>query len=955
MMSYRKELSFAICFVLLVSLFAGAAIFEKSEGVTEDVQIRDEEQVTSDRSEIKNDIIEWDGEVETYDMYYNTPTESIELMKNFTESGEKSLEIRHDGEVLDERVIQVTEDDEESDTEDLNEYLTDDEDIEVTSFVAPSEASVGEDVRIYAEIENSIEEMQVVSLYVDDEKEVEKEIPQAGVIERNTLSIDLNVGDMISDPLPKDMMIRVSGSAGFYSRRILNLERPDEHELELERLSEDTIGEFDEDISLWKRNIRENIHTYIQSYVRSEENKSVDTSWYEMDTVPSLFGQANEDWLEDPDLLKGDYELQITLEGIDLDVESASVLLSAGGEEKIEDERIELDDAPPRYGSTAVDEDKNMYFVSQNQSEFKSLDSEGNERWTFTAENHFKDATVPVLGEDDTVYFNSWSNLYAIDTEDGTERWRFETEEENTTVSSPVVGPDGTIYVGYVSYSGYENEVENEDLFALNPDGTVKWRFEMENGIPSFPYAVEVDDDGTVYASTHGGVLAIDSEGNKEWEYGAMSPTPPTLSDDGTLYFVERGELIALNSDGEEKWTYDLHDGLVEPGLVGPVDELVIEFAPTVGPDGNIYVNSGSWITAVSPDGTERWRRYIGEERAGPRWDEMCMDEEGTLYFSNPQRMYVLRHNGDLDGVFEPEKWLGARPMIGPDGDVYITSGENMTIFEMSEDPDEHTLTIDVEGEGTTDPSPDTHTYDDGEEVTIEAIPDDGWVFTYWEGDYPDGVQEEDEITITMDEDKEITAVFEEEEIHKYDLSFEVEDEKGELIEGAEVTVNGDTLETDEDGEVVFEDMELGTYDYIVEKDGFVTVEDDVTIKEEGVTESVTLEVDDAVEEYDLTFEVEDEDGNAIEGAIVEVNGMEETTDSEGEAVFEDLEPSTYEYEVTHEDFETEEGEVEIEDEDETETVTMEEEDDEDTPGFTSMILVLGMIIAVAIYQKKKQ
>ncbi|MEF8835299.1 MAG: M14 family zinc carboxypeptidase [Candidatus Thermoplasmatota archaeon] len=74
-------------------------------------------------------------------------------------------------------------------------------------------------------------------------------------------------------------------------------------------------------------------------------------------------------------------------------------------------------------------------------------------------------------------------------------------------------------------------------------------------------------------------------------------------------------------------------------------------------------------------------------------------------------------------------------------------------------------LMINIEGEGTVEVDGEevedgwTQEYVDGTNVTLEAIPDDNWEFYEWKG-----TDTGEEITITMDEDKEITAVFEEED-----------------------------------------------------------------------------------------------------------------------------------------------------------------------------------------------
>jgi len=66
-------------------------------------------------------------------------------------------------------------------------------------------------------------------------------------------------------------------------------------------------------------------------------------------------------------------------------------------------------------------------------------------------------------------------------------------------------------------------------------------------------------------------------------------------------------------------------------------------------------------------------------------------------------------------------------------------------------------LTITAGTGGTTNPSPDTHNYEYGEEVTVTAIPNSGYEFSGWSGDASGTTNP---ITITMDSDKSITANF---------------------------------------------------------------------------------------------------------------------------------------------------------------------------------------------------
>jgi hypothetical protein len=88
------------------------------------------------------------------------------------------------------------------------------------------------------------------------------------------------------------------------------------------------------------------------------------------------------------------------------------------------------------------------------------------------------------------------------------------------------------------------------------------------------------------------------------------------------------------------------------------------------------------------------------------------------------------------------------------------------------------TLTIDVDGEGTTSPSVGDHTYDEGKVVTITATPRSGWKFDGWTGDIytvddPDAAR----TTIVVDGDYDIIANFV--ELEKYTLTLDVDPEGG--------------------------------------------------------------------------------------------------------------------------------------------------------------------------------
>ena len=87
-------------------------------------------------------------------------------------------------------------------------------------------------------------------------------------------------------------------------------------------------------------------------------------------------------------------------------------------------------------------------------------------------------------------------------------------------------------------------------------------------------------------------------------------------------------------------------------------------------------------------------------------------------------------------------------------GKINITDPEEKSAVE-------YNLTIDIIGEGSTDPVIGTYIYKENEEVIVTAFPDEDWKFIGWDGSV---MSEETMITIIMDEDKLVTAIFEEEQ-----------------------------------------------------------------------------------------------------------------------------------------------------------------------------------------------
>lgn len=236
---------------------------------------------------------------------------------------------------------------------------------------------------------------------------------------------------------------------------------------------------------------------------------------------------------------------------------------------------------------------------------------------------------------------------------DGSARWSGPFTSGGYIVSSPAIAADGAIYFG----------AQDRYLYALNPNGTLRWRFLTGDWIDSSP---AIGSDGTIYVGSWDGKLyAIAPNGTKRWEFstgvGNYIYSSPALGADGTIYFgAGDGNFYALRANGTLKWSYPAADW--------------IDSSPAIGANGLIYY--GSWdgrVYALRDNGdtaTEVWNFAT----TAPVLASPALGRDGTVYIgSNDGRVYAL------DGATGAKRWdyatggtLEGSAAIGPDGAIYV-------------------------------------------------------------------------------------------------------------------------------------------------------------------------------------------------------------------------------------------------------------------------------------------
>lgn len=240
--------------------------------------------------------------------------------------------------------------------------------------------------------------------------------------------------------------------------------------------------------------------------------------------------------------------------------------------------------------SPTISTDGMIYFGSYDNNIY-ALYPNGTLKWAYKTD--YVVYPSPAIGEDGTVYCGSHDgNMYAIYTSNGSLKWKYSTGVwcggKGATVSD-----DGIIYFGTVA-GAYEGAY----LYALNPNGILKWRLPLGSNVVSSPAIAE---DGTIYVAAYKptwgyNFYSISPEGSVNWRYEsdaeAMSASP-VIDKYGIIYIGDwDGVFYAFNSDGTIKWKYQTLNKIFPSAAIAE--------------DGTIYVGAHSktfiaYLYAIEP------------------------------------------------------------------------------------------------------------------------------------------------------------------------------------------------------------------------------------------------------------------------------------------------------------------------------------------------------------------
>jgi outer membrane protein assembly factor BamB len=253
--------------------------------------------------------------------------------------------------------------------------------------------------------------------------------------------------------------------------------------------------------------------------------------------------------------------------------------------------------------------------------------------------------------------------------------------------ASPAIGPGGIIYVPTGAYSddpaGY--------LYAINPNGTVRWRYRFPSSagcviVPGITTPA-VASGGTIFVHTESGqtvdgtsqctagpsfLYAINPDGTKKWRYQlnggsavfqGSGISSPAIGTDGTIYLTSADTgLYAIHPNGTLYWA------------VSP-EGTSLASSPALGTDGTIYVISAH-LYAYAPNGAFKWATTIGSGVPNDRSPSIA--PSGRIYACSifPNECYATTPAGSVPWSFPVEADNFTTPVLGANGPIYVTSSD---------------------------------------------------------------------------------------------------------------------------------------------------------------------------------------------------------------------------------------------------------------------------------------
>jgi len=294
---------------------------------------------------------------------------------------------------------------------------------------------------------------------------------------------------------------------------------------------------------------------------------------------------------------------------------------------------------------------------------------------------------APSLSNDGSrLYLTAFDDgLSCLDGRTGSILWHISIFE---LFGTPAVGPDGAIYL-----AGYARSYDTAAVFRMLDCGDsahFDWLVPLPFVKSDVGWGVTVCADGTIYADctrgprTRTAIMAMDASGAVLWQdttqvKGSYPVYAPAIDSRGRAILADNeGNLLCFNHDGTLAWNVGTSGMAYQGGI-------------TVGFDDRIYFQSDKdyRLYCYDSDGRVVWAADIPDEEYD--YTSPCIMSDSTILVFNSEcaQLSCFSWDGDFLWTFATEDSVEeasharvrrdegdgeTTPVVGPDGNVYISS-----------------------------------------------------------------------------------------------------------------------------------------------------------------------------------------------------------------------------------------------------------------------------------------
>lgn len=299
----------------------------------------------------------------------------------------------------------------------------------------------------------------------------------------------------------------------------------------------------------------------------------------------------------------------------------------------------------------ALGPDGAIYFVTDNG--LQALNSDGTLKWQYSLQGGLSRPTPVSVSPKNTVYIRVGKYYLSAISGSGALLWTqyFQKYGTTTQIMTSALGLNGIVYH------------RADSLYVLDASGAPLWRNgqgRKYNGPPA------IGADGAIYFSsdTRDSVYALNPDGTLRWgAYFAYASrfTPPVVGVNGAVYVCGKSDqFAAFSADGTQLWTR---------AVLGNS----YRFPPVIGPDGTIYLGGDEGLSAIGPDGSLKWLYAAGGNVEGTP----AITADGSVIFGcNDNLLHAVGPDGVVRWAFGTRGNVRSSPVIAPDGTIYFGSDD---------------------------------------------------------------------------------------------------------------------------------------------------------------------------------------------------------------------------------------------------------------------------------------